>query len=221
MRLTAIIFFFIFAFNTEAQTLVLKSFNLPDCPVGDDRCEETTINRQSFIDASLSDYVQVTETEWNNARDNMPNTIIAGMPEVNFNGAESAGWSGNTSHALQVSATTGNVYLLGFKMAVESGVATSGVKLKYSTSQTTGFTNFGNVVPDTAGDVDIAYYLYKGNTSVVNASGTYWGLYLPQGSPRTAAFPDGLYASGDVGTINNTFGIGVKLQVLLTTSLNW
>jgi len=101
--------------------------------------------------AIVNSWVNVTAAEYNNLLTVINGAARYATPEIYMNTAANAGWSpnftvGGSENAAKVPASS---YIIGWSIRTGTGVSTSSNStLKFSSSQTAGYVDYGNPLPN-------------------------------------------------------------------------
>ena len=143
-----------------------------------------TTSKSIYDEANNGDWISITETEYNNLATELSSITRIGIPESSFklNNATTH-WSSQPHITALTGASVDKVpvgsLLFAFKFIRNGSFTSTGSRVKLSeTSDTQGFENVGNALPDASGTTNsIHYYALKVDGSTTTAENSYVGFF--------------------------------------------
>jgi hypothetical protein len=224
--------------KTYFITLILGfclSLSLFSCKK-DDEVESPLISslstsKANYESATAGSWVTITEAEYNNLATKLSNVTVSGMPQANFSGWDTFWWSDNHTTSLVGSGVTkvpSGSYIFAFKFTRSDNYTSTNSKVKLSqTSESTGFSDIGGVLPEASGtSSSVHYYVLKENNTATTATNSYVGFSCKSrvlaASIGKVANVGTNWATGDTGTLNGAGNDNeVYFQSLSTTTKQW
>lgn len=197
----------LFSFQLVGQTMVLGSTDY------DAIRNQLSTSLVAYDAASIGDWVTITSGEYSNLKNNLSGVSeIGSWPGSEYRDVGGTGQTMLNSNSLR----SANNYLYAFKF--DAYGTSMNLKVKTSTSETTGFAQLGNTLTITNSSGEIIYVVLKrGETT---GSATYYGVYQSTGYRYTFSGGAMYWEYGDVADIPNTYA-GIRLMWLTTTTKQW
>jgi len=183
-----------------------------------------SISKASYTAASDGDWIEITETEYNNLTSELNEVNKVGMTDTSYDTASAINGSadGFTFVNSKEPKSPENSYVFAFKYNLSSGTDVTGFRVKQSESTTTGYLNLGNTLPKHSGTNTTLYFVLKGNsTSFSNES--FIGVYTTAPMEYVIGSGQGYYYyNGDATTnLKTTYSNTIKYQALSSTQKQW
>lgn len=200
-------------------------------PVESKMLASLSTSKTAYQNATAGSWIAITEAEYNKLAADLSNVTVSGMPQASFGIDVNTYWTDET-HTTSLAGTgvtkmPAGSYLFAFKFIRYSTFASTGSKVKISqTSETSGFSDLGGVLPTATGTTNSThYYVIKDNNTATTATNSYVGFFC-NGSVIAASLGKVAnvgtrWASGDVGTLNPGNDNEVHYQSLSTTTKQW
>jgi hypothetical protein len=184
----------------------------------------------SYQAAAVNSWVNVSAAEYSNLLTVISGTARYGMSEPYMGTSSSGGWSpdytiGGNNNGVKVPASN---YIIAWSVRTGNGISSSlGSKLKVSASQTTGYTDYGNALPD-VGNIAVntrVFFVLKTPYQLTPASASYLAMYNALtfflGNNTVAGSGPENYGSGDTPNITLSFPADSYSQVIATPLRQW
>jgi len=230
------------AFDYETNTNITATLTATSDNTSDTSDVTITINNMDdlafLLATSLTDYnnaangdwIEITETEYNNLADNLNQVTTAGLKESLFEQdltSLSPGANGYTVSAKNDTDTelmlANNEFVFAFKYVNKAGVANrtnDQVKISSNSDISLGYSNLGTALPSHSGN-GVTYFILKGNTTKNTAEG-FINFYSSNSMGYNVI--NGYttrFASGNANTLNGTDANTFRIQALTTIQKQW
>jgi hypothetical protein len=188
------------------------------------------VSKTAYDNATANNWVSVTETEYNNLLVIVSGSAKYGAPEIFMNTTPATGWSASYTIAgnNNVAKVPASNYIIGWSVKTANSSSTAaGSKLKVSTTQTSGYIDYGGPLPSTGtlAATTRVYFVLKNPGNKTPAAPAYTGVY--NGSNYFLANINGAshgpeyYKSGDSDVPATAFPSDSYSQVISTGTKQW
>jgi hypothetical protein len=180
--------------------------------------------------AAVNSWVNVTAAEYNNLLTVVNGAAKYATPEIYMNTSSSGGWSpdytiGGSDNDAKVPASS---YIIAWSVRTGNGIASSlNSKLKVSTSQKSGYTEYGNPLPD-IGNIGVntrVFFVLKAPYIITPAVPCYTAVYNALtfflGNNTTSGSGPEYYGTGDTPSLTLSFASDSYSQVICTRTRQW
>jgi len=184
----------------------------------------------SYDAAAVNSWVNVTAAEYNNLLIVVNGAAKYATPDIYMNTAPGGGWSPNFTigGSNNVSKVPASNYIIAWSVKTGNGVSSSlNSKLKVSTSQTSGYTDYGNPLPN-IGSIAIntrVYFVLKTPNIITAAAPSYTSMYNAVtfflGNNTFVGSGPEFYSAGDASSIPTSFPSDSYSQVISTQTRQW
>lgn len=205
-------------------------------PLDNIRNNLTAPNKLIYDALADNEWMEITQAEYNDLRDNMTSVDVVDIDEITFttaidNDITQPGFttSNFASHS-QVNTIPADSYLYAFKVKYSvAGSQGNSKRVKVGTSNNSGFSDVGGTLPaHTVAGTLVNYFVLKGNTITTQPSlDSYLGIYTGVNpGVNVYSIPLGggneiYYRSGNGSVLPNQYSSAPCIQGLSTTDLQW
>ena len=199
-----------------------------DDPVIDKVRIALSTNVANYDAATVNKWVNITEAEYNNLLITVNGAARYGAPEIFMNIPTTNGWTagytiGGSNNVSKVPASS---YIIAWSIRTGKGVSSSlNSKLKISTTQKAGYTDYGSPLPD-IGSIPAnrrVYFVLKTPDTVTPSTPCYTAVYNSSTyflGDVSGAGPE-YYAYGDSTTVSSSFPSDSFSQVVSVKTKQW
>jgi hypothetical protein len=193
--------------------------------------EALSTSLSNYDNADENNWVQITESEYNNIMDVVIGTSKQGASDVKMNSSTTNGWQadytiGGNNDIAKIP-TSSYIIALSVRTSIESTPSSSeGSKLKVSASQKADYEDYGSELPD-IGNINPntrVYFALKNPNSTTPSAPSYIAFYNAvlnflgyNGINEAEEF----YILGDNPNPNNSFLASSNLQIISTETKQW
>jgi hypothetical protein len=180
--------------------------------------------------AAVNGWVNVTASEYENILKVVNGSTKYATPEIYMGTSSSGGWSpdytiGGSDNVAKIPASN---YIIAWSVRTGNGISSSlGSKLKVSASRNSGYTDYGNPLPD-IGNIEVntrVYFVIKTPYVITPATPSYTAVYNALtfflGNNTFGTSGPEYYGSGDATDLTLSFGSDSYSQVIATPTRQW
>ena len=180
--------------------------------------------------ATVNSWVNISAAEYDNLGKIVSGAAKYATPEIYMNTSSSGGWSpdytaGGSDNVAKVPASN---YIIAWSVRTGNGISSSlGSKLKVSASRNSGYTDYGNPLPD-IGNIEVntrVYFVLKTPFMITPPTPSYTGVYNALtfflGNNTFSSSGPEYYGNGDTPDLTLSFSSDSYSQVISTPMRQW